>query len=143
MLRIVSVICGLSILYISVVNGSEFCKFKFMKQARKLSIFLLFYVIASNLPKCRIDDQNCLNNIVIYYLKKGANGNLQLYTTKLYFLTRDSVGIPSLDLQPIDPLFVEEMEIVQGNPRGPVSLRIDLKNISTLGQSDLKVKKVQ
>lgn len=77
--------------------------------------------------------------------KKGRKRyayNHNFIESKWSVLTGIDLGIPSLDLRPIDPMFVEKMDIVQGNPTGPVSLRIDMQNVTTVGYSDLRLSKV-
>lgn len=86
----------------------------------------------------------CLSDTVTYYMKRGATGALSCRFIKCILCYNFDLGIPSLNLRSIDPLFVKTMDIVQGNPsRGPVSLRIDMKNVTIVGYSDLKVRKVQ
>lgn len=49
-------------------------------------------------------------------------------------------GIPEINLAPIDPLFVPELNIVQGS--GPVNIKMNLKNINFIGFSTAQVGKV-
>lgn len=62
-----------------------------------------------------------------------TNRNLKQHKTKI-------LGIPEINLAPIDPLYVPELNIVQGN--GPVNIKMHLKNIKFFGFSTAQVSKV-
>ncbi|KAG4079172.1 hypothetical protein HA402_001143 [Bradysia odoriphaga] len=49
-------------------------------------------------------------------------------------------GIPEINLTPIDPLFVPELNIVQGS--GPVNIKMHLKNLNFHGFSTAQVSRV-
>lgn len=49
-------------------------------------------------------------------------------------------GIPEIGLAPIDPLYVPELNIVQGS--GPVNIKMYLKNINFIGFSTAQVSRV-
>lgn len=61
----------------------------------------------------------------------------------IYSYSWFDLGIPSLALRPIDPLFAETMNIVHGNKKSPVNIRIDLENVTIVGYSDMKITRVQ
>lgn len=49
-------------------------------------------------------------------------------------------GIPEINLSPIDPLYVSELNVVQGS--GPVNIKMLLKNIHFHGFSTAQVSRV-
>lgn len=50
-------------------------------------------------------------------------------------------GLPELGLAPLDPLRIDEMDIVQGE--GPVNIVLNFKNVDITGFSDVIVKKAK
>lgn len=52
------------------------------------------------------------------------------------------VGIPSINLKPIDPLFVPEIDIYQGD-ESPVSIALKFRNASFRGLSTFNVTRVR
>lgn len=84
---------------------------------------LEIWFIASDIKKCKIDDNSCLID--------AANE----------IFLKSSRGITDLGLQSFDPMKIDKMDIVQG---GNVSVQIDLKfrNVELLGLSKAKVYKV-
>ncbi|KAJ6637425.1 Protein takeout [Pseudolycoriella hygida] len=77
---------------------------------------------AANRPRCAAGDTKCLVPIINQYIRQSAN------------------GIRDINLAPVDPLFVPELNIVQGN--GPVNIQMYFKNVNFHGFSTSQVTRV-
>lgn len=81
------------------------------------------YRLASDLPKCHFGDKQCLISTINLYAKALKNGRKEL------------------NIAPIDPLKVDEVNIVQGNS-SPVNINLKFRDLLCFGLSDVVVKNV-
>lgn len=73
--------------------------------------------IASGIPKCKFDDEDCLTSVMNGVIQGTYQGSTEL-------------GLPT-----IDPLFIEQLTIIPGGGSSQVKLNIDLKNANLYGIS--------
>lgn len=88
--------------------------------------FNLYYCIehlASDLQRCHYGDTECLKSIIPEYIQKLKNGR------------RD------LNFVPLDPLQVDEVNIVQG-AQSPVNINLKFRDMQCYGLSSAKILKV-
>lgn len=81
------------------------------------------FSLATDLPKCHFGDTVCLTKIVDTYVRANKHGR------------------PDANIVSIDPLFLNEVSIIQGND-SPVNIQLNFKNASFYGLSNLRTTKV-
>ncbi|KAJ6635879.1 Protein takeout [Pseudolycoriella hygida] len=74
-------------------------------------------------PRCKAGDAECLKRIINLYIHQSSN------------------GIPSIHLIPTDPLFVPEINIIQGG-ESPVNIKLNLRDANFIGFSTIDVTRV-
>lgn len=79
--------------------------------------------LAIELPKCHFGDAACLTKTIDTYVRSYKHGMNDAHITS------------------IDPLFVKEVDIIQGND-SPVNINLNFKNVNLTGLSNLRATKV-
>lgn len=79
--------------------------------------------LATNLERCHQGDTACLAKVINTYVHTLKDGR------------RD------INIVPLDPLHVDEVDIIQGNS-SPVNINLNFKDVQFYGLSNLNVKKV-
>ncbi|XP_058060766.1 protein takeout-like [Anopheles bellator] len=79
--------------------------------------------LPSAFTRCNPADEQCIIQAI--------SNTFQKYTT----------GLPQLGLASLDPLRIDEMDIVQGE--GPVNIELNFKNVDIIGFKDVIVKKAK
>ncbi|XP_037028821.1 protein takeout-like [Bradysia coprophila] len=74
-------------------------------------------------PRCLPGDRECLRGVINQYIHQSAS------------------GIPSIHLIPTDPLFIPEINIIQGS-ESPVNIKLNFKNANFIGFSTVDVTRV-
>ncbi|XP_050088483.1 uncharacterized protein LOC126572847 [Anopheles aquasalis] len=102
--------------------------FRFTMNAILLGVLLCVSLcqavkLPSSYKRCNPGDEQCLIAAVTETFQKYRN------------------GLPELGLAPLDPLRIDEMDIVQGD--GPVNIVLNFKNVDITGFSDVVVKKAK
>lgn len=80
-------------------------------------------ILASTIQKCPYEDSACIAKVTNEIVSKGKS------------------GYPELGFPVFDPLKIEKMNIVQGGD-GPVTLKLNLKNIELSGMSQMVFSKM-
>lgn len=88
-----------------------------------ISIFFVCRNLAPHLQRCHYGDTGCIAKIISTYVRTFKS------------------GLRELNLASLDPLHVNEVDIIQGN-ESPVNINLNFKDVDFYGLSDLNVKKV-
>lgn len=103
--------------YIKFICKSE--RAKVIQSPNKLN----YLFKASDIERCSTGDTDCI--------KSRINSYVEMYRN----------GLRSLNLVELDPLHVDEIDIIQGSD-SPVNVNLNFKNVSMFGLSKLKVHNV-
>lgn len=82
------------------------------------------FLSASDLPKCRAGDTECLKQVI---------------TQTLTLVTK---GRRDLNLPPVEPLLVNKLDINQGQSNSPVAINLAFRDLKVHGLSSAVITKV-
>lgn len=85
--------------------------------------FFFGHFVAAELPKCHFGDTECLVKTINSYIRAYKD------------------GYSSANIVPLDPLYVNEVNIIQGTT-SPVNIQLNFKNASFHGLKSAYVTKV-
>lgn len=88
----------------------------------KSYLHFFFHNLASNLPRCKAGDNDCLPGVIMEVLKKTKNGNAEL------------------NLPPFEPLNIPQVNIIQGK-ESTIAIELFFKDCNFYGISNAIVNK--
>lgn len=84
---------------------------------------MLFFVTASDLPRCKFSDLQCLPSVITQVLRAAKDGR------------------PDMNLPPIEPLTISKLDIEKGGS-GPIQIKLNFRDQELTGISGATVKRV-